>query len=704
MNRRDMLKTIATAGVSAAVLRESIFSAFAETFRFQSVLRYLKRLTRQDGGYAWEDQESSHLTPTFAAIGCFHILQQPLPDAKRLAEFVRTHHPSRLKKLEQEHRVFEFQQVQSLVWLGEDASEFRDKIRAWTKPLAYLKQYEQHGYPAFQSETSAFICRALLGLPKDELSPHFTVYLDSRRRDNGSFNNTPASEGGDGHVMNTWWGLQALKSLGRDDEKKNETIAWLRACQLDGGGFTFQPNPEFAGLDDVAYTWAAVRALKLLRAAPVHPDACIAYLRSLENSDGGFADRPGWLSNPMATYRALDALQALDALESTANRKSKFKTRNSVAPLPKNLKVFSIQLEAHGCGSPTEAVELARSLRIHLWGAKNAKPGWIARAQSVADAQKVPVKFFVSNEEYGTWVNVPGLGTYSHISDLIAPANVNFAPSLTGQGAVSWPEFRRRRLAPLQKAEGHLIWQFGENEELVRLYLDDSLQRGGYAAISTFHFGNPDFTNTEPFLNRYRGQIPFAALQDAHGQEPWWFADMTNGFRTVFLATEPTWESWSNALKKNWVAAIRHDAVSNFETWMHAGSSEVLEFIRAHERDWKWWNNPKIQRPLLSIVAVRPGDEWEAARPAEGVMLRIRCAWENTTQGLPKTPLVELMKLVVDGTEVSAKLVEQKKGGKLADTFHQYHLSSPATGKHSAVATARILETKTTFSKTLHFN
>jgi hypothetical protein len=103
---------------------------------------------------------------------------------------------------------------------------------------------------------------------------------------------------------------------------------------------------------------------------------------------------------------------------------------------------------------------------------------------------------------------------------------------------VSWEEFRERRLKPLQQGDGRLVWQFGENEELVRMFLDDSVERGGYAAISTYHFGTPDFTNSEPFLHRWRGKIPFVALQDAHGPEPWWFADMTTGFRTLFLATE----------------------------------------------------------------------------------------------------------------------------------------------------------------------
>ena len=39
-------------------------------------------------------------------------------------------------------------------------------------------------------------------------------------------------------------------------------------------------------------------------------------------------------------------------------------------------------------------------------------------------------------------------------------------------------------------------------------------------------------------------QIPFIALQDAHAAESWWWSDMLAGFRTLFLAKEPTWQGW----------------------------------------------------------------------------------------------------------------------------------------------------------------
>ncbi|MBE0540198.1 MAG: terpene cyclase/mutase family protein [Verrucomicrobia bacterium] len=704
MNRREMLRAAAVAGAAAALPWPSFSQSWPAADWRRDVIRYLESLARGDGGYGWEGQDHSHLTPTFYVIGSYRLVGKTPPQTKQLAEFIRTHHPGALKKLDQERRAFDFQQVQTLAWLGEDASALKEKILAWRKPLAYLKQYERHGYPLFSSETGVILARALLGVPASELPSEFAAYLDSRRRANGSFNNTPATDGSDGHVMSTWWGLQALRVLERDQEKRDEMIAWLRDCQLPNGGFTFQPKPEFGGVEDVAYTRAAVRALQQLGESPKDSRKCVAWLHSLANSDGGFADRPGWLSNPMATYYALDALEALGGFESLAEVKRRAPaTKRSLSA---GLKVFSIQLEAHGQGSPMEAVELARSLRIHLWGAKNAKPNWLARAQNIADQQKVPVKFFVANEEYGTWVNVPGFGTYSHTSDIIAPAGANIGPSLASQGAVSWGEFRERRLKPLRQGDGRLIWQFGENEELVRIFLDDSVERGGYAAISTYHFGNPDFTNSEPFLHRWRGRIPFVALQDAHGPEPWWFADMTTGFRTLFLAREATWEGWLNALTNNWVVAVRQDEWSGGKTWMHGGSNEVLEFVRARERDWRWWDNREIQRPLVSIVVVRPEDEFEVARPDTGVTLRIRCAWENTPQGLLRQPITEFVKLSLDGREMMPTLVSKKRpsGTLLNDHYHELQLRELKPGKHTATVVVRVIATGEQLSRTLSFS
>jgi hypothetical protein len=79
ISRRAMLKGIAAAGLGAA-LPVTAFGAREEERAWRSeVLQYLEKHARPDSGYAWEDQESSHLTPTFAVVGCYHVLKQMPP-------------------------------------------------------------------------------------------------------------------------------------------------------------------------------------------------------------------------------------------------------------------------------------------------------------------------------------------------------------------------------------------------------------------------------------------------------------------------------------------------------------------------------------------------------------------------------------------------------------------------------------------------
>ena len=701
--RRAALKRLAVGGAVLVSPVRLLGQAPGAAADVSVVTAYLGTLARPDHGYAWDDQPLSHLTPTYAVIGAYRLLGRMPPNRAALVEFVRTHHPRELKKLEQERRIFDYQQVQALAWLDEDLAAFRPAIAACTRPLAYLRQYERHGHPVLQSELGAVLSHQLAGLPTAGLAGPFGAYLEVRRRANGSFNNTPAAEGGDGHVMNTWWALQARRVLGREVALRSELIAWLRACQRPGGGFTHAPSPEFGGVDDVAYTRAALRALQLLGATPARPAEALAYLHALANADGGFGDRPGWASNASATYHALDALTALGELGSVSRVRRR--PRPAAEILPDGLGIFSIQIEAHGQGSPAEAVDLARSLKIDLWGAKNARPEWLARARAIASAERAPVEFFVANEEYGTWVDVPGLGTYSHTSDIVAPTGADVGPSLAGPEAVTWPAFRARRLEPLQRGGGRLAWQFGENEELVRMFLDDSVERGGFAMISTFHFGNPDFLNTEPFLNRWRGRIPFIALQDAHGPEPWWFADQTTGFRTLFLAKAPTWEGWLEALRRNWTVAVRRDVWTRGRTWLHAGSDAVRDHVLAREAEWRWWDNPAITRPKVSLVALTPADTLEAGRPERGVALRVRCAWENTAQGLPKAPLSELVRLTVDGREVRPSVVERRRpNGQREDHYHLHLLpaAEPPAG-HEATVVVRDTATGALHERSVRF-
>ncbi len=686
----DMNLGVTRRGLLAAAIAAPLARAAGD---HADIIRYLEGLSRPDGGYGWAVDPHSHLTPTFAVVACYHLLGKQPPAKAAVARFVRDNYPmAPARHKDRPLRRFDYEQIQALTWLGEDASGFLEEVRGWTGPSIYTKAYEHESHPVFQHEVMALLCRQLLKI--EPATPEWKAYVLSRRRANGSFSSTPAAEGGDGHVMNTCWGLQALKALGEPAGGSAALVEWLRACQLHNGGFTWQAKPELAGVDDVAYTWAALRCLAAVGAKPAQAKACVAYLHSLRNTDAGYGDRPGRPSNPTATFYALDALHVLGESPQPTRRKPPFSK-----PLPAGLKVFTMQIQAPGAGSPAEAVELARALHIHIWAAKNAAPGWIARCQALADRRKVPVLFCVGNEEYGSYQRVEGLGSPSHLADLVAPPNVNFGtPMADPAKPVPWPIFRDERIAALRKAGGRMIWQFNENEELTRVLLDEAVERGTYAAISSYHFGNENFLNTQPFLMRYQDVLPFVALQDCHASESWWWGDQLAGFRTLFLARDASWEGWLEALRENRMMAIRHDAVSKFVTCLAGGTKDVRRRVLQAENEWRWWGKKpdEILRPLVSLVALRPGDLFEAGAPESGIVLRVRCRHENTPMGSPKTQQVELVKLTVDGAAVETRLVEtkgQRRGVVVGDRYHIHPMPTPGPGRHTAEARVRVIST-----------
>ncbi|HXO74979.1 MAG TPA: sulfatase-like hydrolase/transferase, partial [Puia sp.] len=274
---------------------------------------------KSDGGFGWPDQYDSHLEPSFAAVGILRAIDALPEDREPLISYIRNHHPQRQQNKETGPsgfvpRTLLYEQIRSLEWLGADLSGFKKEVEAERSDTRNLYNYEDHGYGVFDQEVLTLVNDHLLATGRREGYPGLTDYILERRRSNGSFNNAPARFGGDGNILNTYWGLYAMQILGKTNEKKQETRKWLQACQLKNGGFTHQPSPVIGGNDDVAYTWAAVKALDILSARPARLNDCIKYLISLLNTDGGFGNRPGLPSTPMSTYYALDALKTLNAV------------------------------------------------------------------------------------------------------------------------------------------------------------------------------------------------------------------------------------------------------------------------------------------------------------------------------------------------------------------------------------------------------
>ncbi|HYO81929.1 MAG TPA: prenyltransferase/squalene oxidase repeat-containing protein [Bryobacteraceae bacterium] len=679
MNRRQFLIG-APAGLAAASWPDDMKPR---------IVSYLETHRRATGGYGWSSDITPQVTPTFGVVGSYVALELPIPAPGDLAKFVRNHYPvPERRRTERPLWRLDWEQVQTLLWLGEPVESFRQLAATWTAPSEFTPRYELGGNPVLQHQAMAVRIRKLFGLTPSDGDVAWKKYFVERRRKDGTFNLTPASDGSGGHLLNTLWGMLASDALGLERPDTRALIDWIRSGQLSSGAWTWSPAATLGAVDDVVYVWAALHLLALLGAKPTNSQTCAHYLWSLQCDEGGFQDRPGGEPNPLATWYALDSLRLLGAASlPIASRRAPRARRHAI---PSGSHVFTMQIEAPGAGSPREAVLLARSLGIHLWTAKNSPPGWIYAAQAIADEQKVPVTFAIGNEEYGTYVAVPGLGCYSHLVDTVAPFGKDTGEQLPKKNhPYSWAEFRDTRLRALQKGGGRLIWQFLENEELTRALLDEAADKGTYSGIASFHFGNENFLHSQPYLHRWHGRISTIALQDAHGKESWWWGNQLTGFRTLFLASDPTWEGWLQALERQHVMAVRRDAVTGFKLHLAGGSPEVRSFVAAREKDWRWWSESDAQsrRPAGSLVALRAGTPHEVGAPTSGTALRLRLRAENTNQGLPGQTRSELVRMVVDGKVVEPRIEDSKQ-----DRYYILHLAEEP-GRHRAEAQVRVLET-----------
>ncbi len=681
--RRDLLRSTAVLFAGSRALTAAWPSRLIAQVR--DGLEALYRPT-EGGGYAWESESEPHVTPTFAVIGSYRVIGAEVPHRPELTKFLNKYPVPERRRVERPLWTFDWQQVQALQWLGADTSAFRELAAKWTAPTDYEARYEAGRNPVLQFQSAAVRTRKLLGIDSSE--PAWRQYFAARRRTNGTFANTPASEGTDGHVMNTLWGVLAMEALGESTPTSAAKLqAWVLSCQRPAtGGFTWSPNPGQGGIEDAGYTWAAVSILRKLGAEPVDKKKVIEWLESLRAGDGLWRETADGRPNPMGTWYVLETFAMLGHTPSALSRGPLVKRRPSI---PDDHRVWTMQIEAPGKGSPEEAVTVAESAGVHIWAAKNSPPGWTEAAQAVAARRKVNVQFAVGNEEYDTFTTVPGFGTYSHLVDLCAPAGANIGQPLTPKVHHPWERFRDRRIPALKVGGGRMVWQFNENEELTRILLDEAVEKRTYAALCTFHFGNENFLHSQPYLHRWYGRLPMIALADAHHAEPWWSFEQTTGFRTLFLAKEPTWEAWLAALDRDWVMGVRRDSVTGFVLRHAGGLPEVREFVAKRTQDWQWWSDagPWPKRPMASLVALIPESKFEAGAPKQGRALRLRLAANHTPHGLPREPIAELVSLTVNGSPVKPEAVETKNpAGAVADRY----LIAPLPPSGSVTAVARV--------------
>jgi prenyltransferase beta subunit len=106
--------------------------------------------------------------------------------------------------------------------------------------------------------------------------------------------------------------LGAAFAYGQSAEEKAATIAYLRSLQVSDGGFVQALSQDGKAVSGLRASTAAIRALNYFRGQPKDKEGCIQFVeRCFDAQSGGFADHPGGKPDVVVTAVGLMALTAL---------------------------------------------------------------------------------------------------------------------------------------------------------------------------------------------------------------------------------------------------------------------------------------------------------------------------------------------------------------------------------------------------------
>ena len=262
----------------------------------QSV-RYINDLQNNDGGFGTSASDrASDLGATTTALRALKYLHPEARPRNRESpkEFVlKCYHPetgSFSLKPGQEHDVRST--AMGLMAMAE-----------LKMPVAnYAKAIDQYFATRANSLPDIYIATAALHsaeLPASKAAEWIASY-EATRGEGGRYGNA---------VVETAGAVNTILRLGGSLQNRAATAAYIRASQLEDGGFA-KPGSG----SDLATTYRMMRALWMLKERP-NLERCRGFLARCRNDDGGYGVEPGKPSSVSATYYAAIVLHWLEELE-----------------------------------------------------------------------------------------------------------------------------------------------------------------------------------------------------------------------------------------------------------------------------------------------------------------------------------------------------------------------------------------------------
>ncbi len=416
--------------------------------------------------------------------------------------------------------------------------------------------------------------------------------------------------GGDfyAHIAPTAHAIRIHAALKAALPLERQCILWLRTCQTPDGGFRFSPiDPSQANRADIRYTFLALSALADLKAKPAHPQACIDWINSLQNADGGFGDQPGLPSRLASTHWAVQSLQML-----TGNACQAIYAKTVVPPkpqsLPADLAVFQACLTVP-LPAPDDLDRLRKS-GVNLIGilgpANRQQHDRIARLNADASARSLPLECVARIEWTARKLRLPDLTVADHrwfclIEPIVTEDGWTRMASLQTAASVSLSsnDFLSNVLSTVRQTPAFI---YPENDlspmTAYRLFDESALGPFAFQALIALDAAGRDAVRLNPDLERWLGRLPMVPNNAGHGNLDEWFNDPAQS-RVLFWAKGCRLADFLAAARDDLTVCVirRTDSPDGV---VYYGRPDLVDALKLRLNQWQWWKprpDPAQQSP-----------------------------------------------------------------------------------------------------------
>ncbi len=403
------------------------------------------------------------------------------------------------------------------------------------------------------------------------------------------------------HLLATCEAVMTLTALNIPIPNKAKCITWLRACQTSSGGFRWSPSDSSpSNQPDLWYTWGAIRALQALGSEPANSAVCLDWLNKLQNSDGGFGDRPGWNSRLYSTYYAVHSAQILAGSARLGITKKQLREEIQTVIPEGKYRIF--QAEHKSPPGDSSMVDAAAAMGFNLLAVKitekqidttNGMSQMVKQARAYAKRKGYPLEIVDFPENYSHRLQWPSGQRADHVSNMLIPPDLSArelsaykAAYQAGKSGLPWKGFKEQVIEPMLELNTLFYPELDYTMTNAYQVYDEGLDgQTGYNAIPGAHFGNSDWMRHFPYKERWIGQLPIVADADAHGNMGEWRKHL-NEFRNLYIAEDYHYPNYIDAAKHGRLVCVIQYESGEIRYY---GAPAAVAYLKKHRSEWQWW-------------------------------------------------------------------------------------------------------------------